>query len=432
MNSRILNIYQLEGIRRMSAAVRRESSLSRSIQTKDQEGSSSTGSESQSHTDTKKGSFKCDVCGKSWKKKSQLKKHYRTHRDLQKPHVSMEEEASSIQQLYNQRRRSSHDQEEAEPQWSEEEQMEPYPSLIEEQGEPEPTLIKEENVGPDCPRLQHEQPDPENLATRQDQEDVCSSQEGEQRIQKQSVVLMETFTLQEHEGEPKIEQLPFHITPVLQTKDQEGSSSTGSESQPHIDTKKMSLKCDICGKSWKNKSQLEKHYRTHTEERPFACQTCGKSFTQLSNLNVHMRIHTGERPFSCQTCGKSFTQLSHLNSHMRTHTGERPFSCHTCEKTFTHLSDLNVHKRTHTGERPFSCQTCEKRFTQVGALSAHKRTHTGETPFTCQICGKKFTQLGHLNVHTRSHTGEKPFSCQVCGKSFNQGGALNAHKRTHR
>ncbi|XP_035989394.1 uncharacterized protein LOC118561425 isoform X4 [Fundulus heteroclitus] len=64
--------------------------------------------------------------------------------DLQKPHVSMEEEASTIQQLCNQRRRSSHDQEEAEPQWSEEEQMEPDPPLTEEQGEPEPPLIKVE------------------------------------------------------------------------------------------------------------------------------------------------------------------------------------------------------------------------------------------------------------------------------------------------
>ncbi|KAM4557387.1 uncharacterized protein V3H82_017141 [Fundulus diaphanus] len=230
----------------------------------------------------------------------------------------MEEEASSIQQLCNQRRRSSHDQEEAEPQWSEEEQMEQDPPMIEEQGEPEPPLIEEENEKPDSPRLKHEQQDPEHLPTRRDQEDVCSSQEGEQLVQKQSVALMETFTLQEH-GEPKTNQLSFHISPVVQTKDQEGSSSTGSESQPCTDSNKMSLKCDVCGKSWDYKSQLKRHYKTHMEEKPFSCQTCGKSFTQLSHLNSHMRTHTGERPFSCQKCGKSFSHMCSLKLHMAIH-----------------------------------------------------------------------------------------------------------------
>ncbi|KAM4557386.1 uncharacterized protein V3H82_017140 [Fundulus diaphanus] len=214
------------------------------------------------------------------------------------PHVSMEEEASSTQQLCNQRRRSSHDQEEAEPQWSEEEQMEPEPPLIEDQGEPEPSLTKEENVEPGSSRIKEEQrepeplmeeqenpeppvieeekeepgslrfkrkvQDPEHLPTRREQENVGSSQEGEQLVQKKSILIMETFTLQETEAKPKTQKLSFHLSPVTQTKDQEGSSSTGSESQSFTETKKMSLKCDVCGKSWKKKSQLKNHYRIHT------------------------------------------------------------------------------------------------------------------------------------------------------------------------
>ncbi|XP_075208143.1 uncharacterized protein LOC142313042 [Anomaloglossus baeobatrachus] len=189
--------------------------------------------------------------------------------------------------------------------------------------------------------------------------------------------------------------------------------------------------CSDCAKYFTHKSHLLQHQKIHTEEKPFSCSECGNCFRWRADLLKHVRIHTGEKPYSCLECGKCFNNKSYLLTHQRIHTGEKPFSCSDCGKCFNRKSHFLTHQIIHTGEKPFSCLECGKCFNRKSYLLTHQRIHTGEKPFSCSECGKHFTEKCHLVRHLRIHTGEKPFSCSECGESFNHNSYLLTHQRIH-
>ncbi|XP_044185293.1 zinc finger protein OZF-like [Thunnus albacares] len=368
--------------------------------------------------------------------------------ELPQQHVCKEEEILADRQLCNQGRNSSLDQEDPEPPQIKEEQEELCTSL-----EGEQLVLKQQTetfmLTPTC----------EESDNSQDQTLDLSPDETQSAAEKEHVVSMSINSSVVPEPNSD-DQLLSHNSKVTESQDhkegkQGDSGSTGNtetKPQTRLDksltnskdnstalkihsntyTGEKSLKCDTCGKFFKRKYNLHTHQRVHTGEKPYVCKICEKRFSSASALNAHLTIHAGERPYFCSTCGKRFLNRSCLRIHSRIHTGEKPYSCETCGRVFGLSSSLLVHMRTHTGEKPYLCNTCGTKFSHKSVLNRHMRIHTGEKPYDCKICGKGFRVNSDLTVHIRRyHTGEKPYNCNICGRSFYRMLELKRHMRIH-
>ncbi|XP_061304916.1 zinc finger protein 236 isoform X9 [Pezoporus flaviventris] len=253
--------------------------------------------------------------------------------------------------------------------------------------------------------------------------------------------------------------------------------------------------CPYCSKEFKKPSDLVRHIRIHTHEKPFKCPQCFRAFAVKSTLTAHIKTHTGIKAFKCQFCMKCFSTSGSLKVHIRLHTGVRPFACPHCDKKFrtsghrkthiaSHFKHTELRKLRHQrkpakvrvgktnapvpdiplqepilitdlgliqpiprnsqffqnyfnnnfvndGDRPYKCFYCQRAYKKSCHLKQHIRSHTGEKPFKCSQCGRGFVSAGVLKAHIRTHTGLKAFKCLICNGAFTTGGSLRRHMGIH-
>lgn len=86
---------------------------------------------------------------------------------------------------------------------------------------------------------------------------------------------------------------------------------------------KTSYPCQVCGKVYHSKAILRSHFRKKHDEafqaQSMTCPYCEKKFNkyQKHELECHMNMHKGIKTYICPICGKAFRNRSNLNEHRK-------------------------------------------------------------------------------------------------------------------
>ena len=248
---------------------------------------------------------------------------------------------------------------------------------------------------------------------------------------------------------------------------------------------KKAFQCRTCDKMFNHKSEVTRHYLTHSSVRLFPCNMCKCAYKEKSKLKRHM--YQSHQPgldeeainiwlleltkkwmldaedqvkevwvvdHSCPLCGLRFSSEGDLIQHMKNHEdykGEpvdipikrpllvpvedtkefrRLYMCTECQKVCSYKCDIYRHMSCHSEVRPYVCEVCGTTYKEKRRLRHHVREVHHKEPDEKQLRAlelilKQEAEHKIKIIHVKNH------KCWECGTNFKSENELLTHLPVH-
>lgn len=234
-------------------------------------------------------------------------------------------------------------------------------------------------------------------------------------------------------------------------------------SQASVDTDSddpVMHKCDLCDKTFPSRRSMLLHGRVHSRENNIP----KSHFVEIPLDNSDI-VAVDEDKVACDGCGKTFKLKIMLNRHYLTcpnktqdndasETSE--FTCKLCNEKYKTIDGLTKHiKVAHNSSAPnpepknvpVPCLYCHKPFTDYFVHASHFNScnmRSAINTYNCLLCKRKFGRKGAYFSHIRdahfnnsianNEDGEEPkesYDCRLCGRSVSSQDELIKHLAAH-
>uniref|UniRef100_A0A3B4WS73 Zinc finger protein 14-like n=1 Tax=Seriola lalandi dorsalis TaxID=1841481 RepID=A0A3B4WS73_SERLL len=254
----------------------------------------------------------------------------------------------------------------------------------------------------------------------------------------------------------------------MRVHEKEELSSNSKEEDPGdpstSDMMSENKNCGLCGKYFARRVDMDRHMKSHSEDRPYKCSFCEKKFKNPYVLKRHQKEICKSRELKkpkrketqrpnpqppsegstegkiCPICSRILPCTADIAKHLRSHSEERPFICVTCEKGFKYKDTLKKHQIIHVEQILAEADTrnCDDT-SSLDKKESNLEVPTDTTeespsapvqkvnkkalkvcpkPFLCWQCGKCYRSASELTVHMGTHSEEKPWACSDCDMTY--------------